>query len=57
MVDKKNDMFIMFCNECAWKEETKGLKYEFCPVCGHVNIGFSKIRDDMLTKFTIRRQI
>lgn len=43
MVDKKNDKFIMFCNECEWREETKGLKYEFCPNCGHVNIGFSKI--------------
>jgi predicted RNA-binding Zn-ribbon protein involved in translation (DUF1610 family) len=44
VMDKKNDKFKMFCNECNWEEETKGLPYEFCPKCGHVNIGFSPIR-------------
>jgi len=43
MMDKKNDVFVNFCNECDWKEETIGLQYEFCPKCGHVNIGFSWI--------------
>ena len=42
MIDKNNDVFLMFCNECDWEEETTGLQYEFCPKCGHVNIGFSK---------------
>ena len=42
MLDKKEDIFITFCNECNWEKETRGLPYEFCPNCGHVNIGFSK---------------
>ena len=41
-MDKKNSNFVIFCNECGWDEKTIGLKYDFCPVCGHVNIGFSK---------------
>lgn len=41
MVDKKKDKFIIFCNECEWEEETIGLKYMFCPKCGHINIGFT----------------
>lgn len=41
-IDKKNDKFIEFCNECGWEEETIGLPYEFCPECSHVNIGFSR---------------
>jgi len=40
-MDKKTDKFTMYCNECDWKETTKGLPYHFCPKCGHVNIGFS----------------
>lgn len=39
-MDKKKDKFIEFCNECGWSEETIGLPYEFCPKCGHVNIGY-----------------
>jgi len=42
-VDKFNDKFLCFCNECSWKEVTVGLPCEFCPKCEHVNIGFSKI--------------
>lgn len=42
-MDKKNDMFLIFCNECKWEEKITGLQYEFCPKCGHVNIGFKKI--------------
>lgn len=45
-MDKVNDKFLCFCNECSWKELTVGLPYEFCPKCEHVNIGFSKIRGD-----------
>lgn len=44
-IDKLKDKLLMFCNECNWKEKTIGLKYDFCPKCGHVNIGFSKIKD------------
>lgn len=46
MIDKNSDKLLMFCNECNWIEETIGLKYEFCPVCGYVNIGFSKKSND-----------
>ena len=46
MVDKEKYKFIMFCNECDWEEETTGLQYEFCPKCGHVNIGFIKNHKD-----------
>lgn len=42
MIDKNNDVFLMFCNECDWEGETTGLQYEFCPKCGHINIGFVK---------------
>lgn len=41
-MDKKRDKVIYFCNECPWTEETIGLIYEFCPKCGHVNIGFTQ---------------
>lgn len=41
-MDNEKDEFIEFCNECDWKEETKGLPYKFCPKCGHVNIGFTR---------------
>lgn len=44
MADKNNDKFIMFCNECSWIEETTGLQYKFCPKCGHINIGFHKMK-------------
>ena len=50
MIDKINDRFIIFCNECDWEEEAVGLTYEFCPKCGHVNIGFSKLRDNENSK-------
>ena len=40
-MDKKNDVFINFCNECGWEKKTIGLPYLFCEKCGHVNIGFS----------------
>lgn len=49
MIDKKNDIFITFCNECGWvSEETIGLPYLFCEKCGHVNIGFSRVRKQKL---------
>jgi predicted kinase len=47
-MDKRNDEFIEFCNECDWEEETIGLPYHFCPKCGHVNIGFT--RNDIAIK-------
>lgn len=42
--NKETGLFIMFCNECPWKERTVGLTHKFCPKCGHVNIGFTKVR-------------
>ena len=44
-MDKENDNFIMFCNECDWRERTRGLPYSGCPFCGHVNIGYLADRD------------
>ena len=43
-MDKKKDKFIEYCNECDWREETIGLPYQFCPKCGHVNIGFHQLK-------------
>lgn len=43
-MNKETDSFIMFCNECSWKEKTIDLLYQFCPICGHVNIGFSRLK-------------
>lgn len=40
-MDKKEETFTIYCNECGWKKETKGILYHFCPKCGHVNIGLS----------------
>jgi len=53
-MDKEKDEFIEFCNECDWKEETKGLPYKFCPKCGHVNIGFT--RKDKYLSLSNRRK-
>lgn len=39
-MDKINGKFVEFCNECGWEEKTIGLPYQFCPKCGHINIGF-----------------
>lgn len=44
-MDKDRDNFMMFCNECDWEEHTTGLIYQFCPKCGHVNIGFYRLRN------------
>lgn len=41
---KPTQLYLMFCNECSWKERTVGLKYAVCPKCGHINIGFTKVR-------------
>ena len=59
-MDKKKDKFIEYCNECDWREETIGLPYQFCPKCGHVNIGFSPIKKGKLGErkdwqFTIQK--
>jgi len=39
--------FVMFCNECDWEENTKGLPYQFCPKCEHVNIGASRFHPEL----------
>lgn len=39
-MDKVNDEFTTYCNECDWEEVTIGLPYQFCQKCGHINIGF-----------------
>lgn len=31
--------WVYWCNECDWEEHTNEHKYDFCPKCGHVNIG------------------
>lgn len=33
---------LMFCNECNYKKiySNKNIQ-EFCPICNHVNIGYS----------------
>ena len=45
-MDKEKDKFIEYCNECDWHEQTIGLQYDFCPKCGHVNIGYTQYDRD-----------
>lgn len=34
-----------WCNECDWEQEMDDHYHNFCPKCGHVNIGRIKWRD------------
>lgn len=31
--------YLYWCNECDWEERMTEHKYDFCPKCGHINIG------------------
>lgn len=30
--------YLYWCNECLWEERMDEHKYDFCPLCGHINI-------------------
>lgn len=42
--------WVYWCNECSWVERMDEHKHDFCPECGHINIGRMPTEHDKVRK-------
>jgi predicted RNA-binding Zn-ribbon protein involved in translation (DUF1610 family) len=46
MTEVSKKKWLYWCNECDWEEKMDEHKHDFCPKCGHVNIGRKHSREE-----------